>query len=180
MQPLPVAGALAPYDRGQHPLGQHRARCGVAERDAHAPWPRTRRAGDRHDAAHALGNLVDARSIGIGAVLAEARQARVDQPGIAGSQHLGADAQPVFHRRAHVLDEDVGGIGEAEERRKSVGVLQVDRDGTLVAVQVVAVAPCEVAASWHRDLDDLRAEVGELTHAGRAAAGRGEIDDPEV
>ena len=91
-------GDLRLQQRGLHPLafarhlalqqGDERAHGGVVaareigdgHADAHRPL--ARQAGDRHQAAHALGDLVEAGPVGVGPVLAEARQADVDEPRI--------------------------------------------------------------------------------------------------
>ena len=47
----------------------------VGDRDADAHRPLPGQAGDRHQAAHALRDLVEARAVGVGPVLAEAGDA---------------------------------------------------------------------------------------------------------
>ncbi len=67
------AGALALQERHHDPLGQEAAGREIGDRDADPHRALTRQAGDRHQPAHALGDLVDAGAIGVGSVLAEAQ-----------------------------------------------------------------------------------------------------------
>ena len=72
--------------------------------------------GDAHQPAHALGDLVDAAAVGVGAVLAEARDRAVDEARVAGAHGVVVEAEAGLHRRAHVLDEHVGGVDQAQQQ----------------------------------------------------------------
>ena len=74
--PLPVLLAL--QQRHHDGLREEHAGGEVRNRDADAHGALARQAGDRHQAAHALRDLVDAGSLGIGAGLAETGDAAVD------------------------------------------------------------------------------------------------------
>ena len=65
-------------------------------------------AGDAHQARHALRDLIEAGPLGVGAVGAEAGDVAVDQARIARAQRVGAEPELRHHRRAEVLDDDVG------------------------------------------------------------------------
>ena len=65
-------------------------------------------AGDGHQPAHALRDLVDAGALGVRPVLAEAGDRGVDDARVHRAHVVVVDAEPVLHRRAHVLDDDVG------------------------------------------------------------------------
>jgi hypothetical protein len=79
-----------------------------------------------------------------------------------------------------VLDDDVGLGAEPLDDVDPGRRLEVERQGALVAVQVLGVeaAPDEIAFGVlaGRNLDDVGAHVGELAHAGRARARASEID----
>ncbi len=70
------------------------------------PWPGM--PGDRHEAAHALGDLVDPGAALIGAVLAEAGDAAVDDARVDLPDRLVIDAEAVLHGGFEILDDDVG------------------------------------------------------------------------
>ena len=59
--PLAFAGALAVEQREHDAVGEQQARRGVVDRDADAHRAAAGVAGDRHEPAHALRDLVDAR-----------------------------------------------------------------------------------------------------------------------
>ncbi len=162
----------------------------VRQRDAHAHGAFARPAGDAHQAAHALGDGVEARPVGIGPVLAEAGDAGVDQPRVDGAQLVRADAQAVLDVRAVVLDEHVGLPDQRMQDRQPLGLLHVQRQAFLVAVQVLVVGAVVVAPADHvvatgragRDLqlDDPRALVGEDAHCRRAGAHAGGVEEGEA
>jgi len=69
--PLAFAGNVALQQRGQNAHGAEKSGAKISDRNAdpHGPWPEGR---DRHQAAHALRDLVEARPFGVRPVLAEA------------------------------------------------------------------------------------------------------------
>ena len=77
------------------------------------PW--LGQAGDRHQPAHALCDLVDAGTGGVGTGLAEARYAAVDDARIDLGHRIVVDAKSMLHVGAVVLDHDVGLLGQFEE-----------------------------------------------------------------
>jgi hypothetical protein len=58
--------------------------CKIGERDADAHRPLAGQAGDRHQPAHALRDLIDARPCGVRAALPEAGDAAIDNTRIDG------------------------------------------------------------------------------------------------
>src|SRR5579875_412824 len=72
LDPLPAAGALALDDGEENAHRREDARSAVGHRDADAHGALPGQAGDRHEAAHALGDLVEARPVAIGTALPEA------------------------------------------------------------------------------------------------------------
>ncbi len=66
------------------------------------------RAGDRHQPAHALRDLIEAGPLVVGAVLAEAGNAAIDDARIDLAHALIVDAELRLHVGAEVLDDDVG------------------------------------------------------------------------
>ena len=72
----------------------------VGDRDADAHRPLARQSGDRHQPAHALRDLVEARPVGVGPVLAEAGDAAVDDARVDLAQVLVVDLRAAASRRA--------------------------------------------------------------------------------
>ena len=146
------------------------------------------RAGDRHQPAHALRDLIEARPLVIGAVLAEAGDAAIDDARVDLAQALIVDAELCLDVGAEVLDHDVGLLGEALEHFEALRVLQVERHGPLVAVQILEVRALARAArllaagilQQRVDLDDVGAPVRQLPHAGGPGANAGEIEHGET
>ena len=160
----------------------------IGDRDADAHRPLPRQAGDRHQPAHALRDLVEARTVLVGPVLAEAGDAAVDDLRIDLLHVLVVDLQPPLHVGPEVLDDHVGLLDHLQERGAAFLRLQVERHAALVAVQVLEVAALARAAHAfaallvrrHLDLDDVGAPVGELAHAGRARAHAGQVEHREA
>src|SRR5262245_942414 len=151
--------------------------------DPHRPLPG--QAGDRHQAAHALRDLVEAGPARIGAVLAEARNAAENDLGIDLAQRLVVDAEPPLHVGPEVLDHDVGLFHHAQKRFEPFLRLQVQRHAALVAMKVLEIrtlARTTGSLSGHQrgrllDLDDVGTPVSELAHAGRARPDLGQVED---
>ena len=160
VDPLAFAGAFAFEEGDEDGLGEEVAGGEVGDGDADADGAVAGESVDGHDAAEALGDLVDAGAPGVGAVLAEAGDAAVDDAGVAGAAGGVVDAEAAFDVGAVVLDDDVGALDEGEEDVDGLGLLEVEGEGALVAVEVE--------------------EVGGLAGAGDAfgGAGRGGVARP--
>jgi hypothetical protein len=72
VQPLPLAGHLALEQRDGDAVGRDDAAAQVRDGDAHAHRALVRQSRHRHEPAHALRDLVEARPLGVRTVLAEA------------------------------------------------------------------------------------------------------------
>src|SRR5437667_273487 len=115
VHPLAAAGALALEQRDEDAVREEHARGEIGHGNADAHRALARQAGDRHEAAHALGDLVVARAIAVRARLAEARDAAVHEARVDLAQRLVVDAEAVLDVRAEVLDEAVSPHGQALE-----------------------------------------------------------------
>ena len=129
--------ALEQRDQNAERAKQPRAEIGDGNADAHRPLPG--QAGDRHQPAHALRDLVEARPIGVGTGLPEAGNAGIDELRIDLAQLRIVDAEPPFHVRAKIFDHHVGLLDHALERRQGFGGLEIERHAALVAVQILEV-----------------------------------------
>ena len=179
VDPLALAGALALEQRHQDAVRQEHAGGEVGHGDADAHRALARQASDRHQPAEALGDLIVTGAIAIGAALAEARDAGVDDPRVDRAERLVVDAEAVLDVGPEVLDDDVGPGGELLEDLDAARVLEVERHRALVAVQVLEVelVAGEVVLLLRLDLDDVGAHLGELAHAGGTGSRAGEVDD---
>ena len=134
---LPGFLAFEQRDQNSHGAEQPGAKVGDRDTDAHRPLPG--QAGDRHQAAHALRDLVEARPARIGPVLAEPRNTTEDDLRVDLLEVLVVDLQPLLHVGPEVLDHHVGLLHHAPERGEPLGRLEVQRDGALVAMQVLEI-----------------------------------------
>ncbi len=173
--PLPLVERDQDADREVQARGQ--IAHGNARPRGFGPW----QAGDAHQPAHALRDLVHAAPVRVRAVLAEARDRAVDQTRVARVHDLPPEAELVLHRRPHVLDEDVGAIGHAQQRLNRAVGLQVELDRALVAMEVACVASADSGRirGW-LDPNDVGAPVCELAHALRPGASDAQVDHPDV
>ena len=146
LHPLALAGLLALQQRHQDAHRAEDAGGQVGHRDADAHRALAGQAGDRHQPAHALRDLVEAGTLAIRPVLAEARDAGIDQPRIDRSQRRIVDAEAELHVGAIVLHQHVGALHQALQDRHAVGRLQIERHAALVAMQVLEVRPMPFAA----------------------------------
>ncbi len=187
LHPLSSSGFLALEQRRHDPERGEKARRDVRDRGARAHRSLAGQPRDRHEPAHTLRDLIEARPVAVRSILAEARNAREDDARVDLRERLVVDAQPEFHVGAVVLDDDIGGLHELHEDRDAPLVLQVEGDRALVAVQVLEVRT--VARAAHRlaldarrrfDLDDVRPEIGELAHAGGPCAHARKIEDAKA
>jgi hypothetical protein len=187
LHPLALAGRLALEQRHGHPIGREDAAAEVGDRDADAKRAVARDAGDRHQPAHALRDLVESGPARVGAGLAEARDARVDQARIDLRERLVVDAEAVLHVGTEVLQQHVGLLDQLLQHRDALRLLQVERDRALVPVRVLVVRAFLAAervvaahAVGHLHLDHVGAPVGELARGGGAGAHLGQVEDAEA
>jgi hypothetical protein len=140
----------------------------------------------RHQAAFGLHQQVIRIGLDHRPVLAVAADVAGDQPRVALAQSHSTQAQPRRGARRQVLQEDVGAHQHALDQRHLVGVLEVERDRLLAAVDPhpvrrfavhrAVVAAGEVAFGA-LDLDHPRAGVGQPAAAVRRDLRLFECDD---
>ena len=114
-------------------------------------------------ARQALDDVVVGRHAAVRAVLGEAVQADVDQPRIAGQQRLPVEPDGGELLRPDAVHQHVGAVGQRQQRVASVGLLEVEHDALLAAV----------------DAEEDRAHAGFGARAGaarRVAFGRLDLD----
>ena len=121
-----LASLLAPVKRGEdRDRGVHAGEQ-IGDRDPGAHRPAARlavgQAGDAHQPAHALDDVIIAGAVGIGPVLAEAGDRREDQPRIGRAQRLGVEPELVQPPDLEILDHDVGFVGQLAHQRRAFGL----------------------------------------------------------
>ena len=89
---------------------------------------------DAHHARKGLHHRVIAARMSQRAILAKGRNRAVNQPRVALTQPLMAQAQPIHHARAEVLDQDVAAIGQAPHDLQALRLFEVDHHAAFVAV----------------------------------------------
>ena len=167
------AGLLARDQRLEHGgVGVH-AGADVGRRDAD-PARRMLGAGDRGQPALGLHQQIVGAAVLVGAVIAVARDVDRDQPLVLGAHRGRAEARALGRAGRQVLDQHVGLADQAMQQREVVGLLEVEHDRLLAAVQPDEIArePVDVAVVAAReiafrplDLDDARAGVGQPRRA---------------
>lgn len=188
LHPLAFAGNIALQEGGEDADRAKKSGSKIGDGDADPHRPAARRAGNGHEATHALRNLVEAGPLVVRAILAEAGNAAVDDARVDLAHALIVDAELGFHVGSKVLDDDVGLPGQPHEHFQALGVFQVQRDGAFVAVQILEVRAVARAArllaggvlQQRIDLDDIGAPIRELAHTGRPGADAGEVEHRET
>jgi hypothetical protein len=187
LHPAAFTRDFAIEQRDQDALRQEGARHDVGDGDADADRALARNSRHRHDATHALRDLVDRGPRGIGAVLAEAGNAAIDDARIAPMDGSEIDAEPLGDAGPHVFDHYVGLFREPHQDLAAFVGFQVQRDGALVAMQVLevrTVAPADQLAGLgvfrrRLDPDHVGAPIGQRADAGGACAGKRQVDHLE-
>src|SRR6185436_8063069 len=128
--------------------------------------------------------LVESGPLAIRAVLSEAGDAREHDPAVYFAQYFVVDAEPVFHVRPVVLDDDVRSLDETEKDLAALRCLEVERNRALVAMQVLEIRPVARAAhvlvARRLDLDHVGAEIRELAHAARTGPHSRQVEHPKA
>ena len=174
---LTLAGVVAAAQRGQdRDRGVH-AREDVHHRYAHLG--RLVGPGDMHEPRFGLADEVVTRSIRWLSIRAEARQRAVDEPGPKGPEVLVSEAQPLDRARTEVLDDHVAASCERQRRLAVGGVLEIERDASLAAIDSYEVGRVRarerrpppaglIAGAGLLDLDHLGPQIGQHHRAVRA------------
>src|SRR6266404_6325728 len=108
MHPLANAGRFALQQRDQDGLRQQEPRGQVGNRDADPHRALAGLAGDRHQPAHALGDLVHAGPRSVGTALAEACYAAIDDAWIYLGHLIVVDTQAILHVGAVIFNDYIG------------------------------------------------------------------------
>ena len=182
------AGA-GPFVQGrEHPVGAVHPGQQIGDRNPHPLRVLGTGAGQRHQSGLALRDLVVARAPTLGAVVTEPGHGQHHEARVSLLQELEAQPESVEHAGPEVLDEHVSAVDQLQQYLAIRLVLEVERDGLLVAVGreevrrlPVVLRPDErrppatgvVAVSLRLDLDHAgaRGRPASSWRAGRRAPG---------
>ena len=184
------AGLLLVHQGRQHADGQVQAAQHVAHGGAAAGGGTAGPAGGAHQAAHGLAHDVVAGALAEGAGVAEAGAGAVDDAGVDLLQHVIAQAQLLHGAGAVVLDDHIGLLHHLLEDLLGLGVLQVQGDTHLAAVEVRIVnalivdkgahAPAVIALAGLLDLDDRGAHIRHQRTAIGAGQHTGQVQNNDA
>ena len=144
---------------------------------------------DRKQPALPLDQQIIGLVVAIGAVLAVARDRAIDQARMPFRQGFGAEPQPIGGAGGEVLDEDVGARGHGHDQCKILGLLHVEADRFLAAIQpdeIGALALDEMVVTAREislrplDLDNPRPRVGKPSRGERRRDRLLERDDEKA
>ena len=179
VDPLALAGALAPVQRHQHRERRlHRAPL-VAHAEA-VPVGRVALAAELElEAARRLCELVEPGPGGTRPVVAPHRRVAVDDRGVELPGRLVVDPEPLGHAGTHVVVDDVDLADQPVRDLATLGRLEVDDD-----VELPALASVErlgdrthLIALGRLELVDGRAEVAQQHRPERAGEEVAEVED---
>jgi len=144
-------------------------------------------AGHAHEPALPLHDDVERWPIRVRAVETPPRDRDVHEVRVGLHERRGREPEIGHRPGPQVLHDDVRGLRQLSEDLLTLLALQIDRDAALVAIEAGEVAalavderleePGEVAAARMLDLDDFRAEIGELHPAERTRHVVPDLDD---
>ena len=175
---MAFAGLIALEQRHEYANGAVEAGTAVADCNAGTHGPLPRQAGNRHESAHALHDLIESGAICVRAFLPEAADACIHDAWIDLAHAFVVDAEPVLYTGSIILDDHVRFLRETLEHSDAIGFFQIERNAAPVSLQILkvcAVAFVERSAVTVRisrffNLDDIRSPIRELAGARRTRA----------
>ena len=192
---LPHAVALPRQQRGHNAVGEHGAAHLVGHAARNAERRHIRLARGVHNARARQAQVVERGRAALRPVGAVAGGAGVNEARVARAQAGVIQAQPRGHALAEVLHEDIGALCQLQHHLAGLGLLQIQRDGLLVAVVGLEI-PVEVARMGRAarggqpapgvsgaallNLDHLGAQVAEHGRADRALLPDGPVEDADA
>ena len=152
------------------------------------------RAGQAHEAAHALRHQVIAGARRVGPGLAEAGDRAVDQPRALGREARIVEAELLEAADLEVLEQHVGARRELLDDALALGGLEVELDRALAAIGAVEIGGAQMAAVGRRherrapaagvvagalalDLDHVGAEIGQNLAGPRPGQDAGKLEN---
>src|SRR5437870_5543634 len=131
---LPLAGPLAVEQRRQH-RGEHGERARLVGDDRRYVARLAHEGGlERREPRGRLDDVVVRGLVAVGAARAKAVGRAVDEPGVDGAERLVLEAEPRRWSGPEVVQDDVSGRREPEQRAASGGLLEIEDQAALVPV----------------------------------------------
>ena len=172
---------------GHHGESGPHAGADVGDSDSHFLRVAVRIAGEAHQSADSLHDLVVRRKPVVRPVLAEPGNGSVDDPRVYRLHRIVAQPEALHDTRGEVFHNDIGILGQLEENFLGLIFLEVESQASLVTVygqEVCAFAFDEgrpplagvVAASGDLDLDHIGPVVAQHQRAERACQRPGQIE----
>ncbi len=188
---LALAGAVPLMQRRKDAADRIEPGEQVGDRHTRALWLAVGIAGDRHEAGHALNDVVVPGAVRIGAVLPEPGDGTVDQAGIHRAERCVVHA--VFRQPTdlEVLDQDIGigdefahprlpvGTGQIHHLRGLAPVTRMEIGGRCIALPFDErrAPPAGVIALRCLDLENLGTQIGQRLTGPRAGQNARQFDD---
>jgi hypothetical protein len=138
---LPLTRLFTLQQRHQNALRRKNAGAQIRNRNAHAHGALLHHTRHRHQPAHALRDLVKARSFGQRARLAKAGDAGIDQAGVVDFEAVVINPQSKFDIGSKVFHHNVSAFDQTLEHGNTFRLFQIQRDRAFVAMRVLVVRP---------------------------------------
>lgn len=172
-------------------VDHHQPDDAVGDGDGDVAWRAV--AGGREQSRNrrrALDQIIIGGFGGIGAGLAVAERADIDDGGIDRGQRLVVEAEPRHRLRAHIVDQRVGALGQSQQRVAPLRLFEIEHDAALAAIGIEKHSahagraagtdlPNDVALGAF-DLDDIGAHVRQHLGAVGAHQHRGQVENGEA
>ncbi len=133
---LAAAGARALQQCCHYRVDHSQPDCLVADQGRNKAGVAACRQLERNEPAAALDDVVECRSIGERAVLPVALSRAIDEPRVDLLQPFPGKAETGHRLWPHVVHQDVAVSSEPEQYRRRFGPLQIEHQGTLVAIEI--------------------------------------------
>jgi len=188
---LALARLVALAQRGEDADGQVHAGIAVAQRRGADGGRAVPEAGGRRRAAGTLGDVLVDLQVFVVVAVGEALDRGQDHARVQLQDAFPGEAHAVERAGAEVLDHHVGDLDQLFQHFLAFGRLGVQRQRTLVAVElgevervgvgdVAQLVARDIARTRAFDLDHVGAEPGQHLGAGGTGLDMGEVDDLDV
>ena len=183
---MPARAAAPREQRRRHRLERVHRRRAIDEDETHPARAPFRVAVHRHQARPRLEHGVGSGAVGVRPARAVAGNRDVEQTLVPGAHTVVVEAQPRHAAGPGALDRDVGAVDQAQRRRPSARMLEVQRHAALAAVhrqrhrRMIAMPGAEAAQPVARrrlDLDHFGAVRGQQVAAARPRHALAHVDD---
>ena len=186
VHPLTLTGYLTLQESRQNSNRAVKPSTQIGHRNARPHRPGLCVACHRHQAPHALKDLIKARSQCIGPVLSKPRNTGQDDPGVHTRQRFVIEPKLGLDLGSPILNDDIGSFHQFHQNRQCTRLFQIQGHGALVAVEVLKVASLAFALKQHLigvharrwlNADHISAKVRQDTNAVGAGPDTRQVQD---